>query len=290
MQQYIKTKPQNLIRVSRIVTIHYHEFGPSFVFSGEKHDFWELVYVDKGTVRIRRDEDEITLTQGQLLFHRPNEFHTIRSLDSSPNVFVISFTCRSEAMRFFVRYQATLNKTLKSFLESIIREANNTYVIPKNAPELACLERRPNAPLGGEQMIQMYLQQLLIFLLRTMDQPKITPLFPKPEASLHPLVAAVQSYLEERLHEQLRMEDICTQFGYSRSYLNKLFQSELGVTPLVYATYRKFEKSKALLRETPLNIAQIAAGLGFESPQYFSRVFKRCTGMTPTEFKNRAHV
>ena len=107
MQQYIKTKPQNLIRVSRIVTIHYHEFGPSFVFSGEKHDFWELVYVDKGTVRIRRDEDEITLTQAQLLFHRPNEFHTIRSLDSSPNVFVISFTCRSEAMRFFARYQAT---------------------------------------------------------------------------------------------------------------------------------------------------------------------------------------
>ena len=82
------------------------------------------------------------------------------------------------------------------------------------------------------------------------------------------------------------MVDICQKFGYSRSYLNKLFQSELGVTPLVYATYRKIEKSKALLRETPLNIAQIAAGLGFESPQYFSRVFKRCTGMTPTAYRN----
>jgi AraC-like DNA-binding protein len=290
MRQYIKTKPQNLIRVSRIVTIHYHEFGPSFVFSGEKHDFWELVYVDKGTVRIRRDEEEVTLTQGQILFHRPNEFHTIRSQNSSPNIFIISFTCRSEAMRFFERYQATLDKTLKSFLDSIIREAKGTYIIPTNSPELALLEHRPNAPLGGEQMIQMYLQQLLIFLLRTMDQPKSTPLFPKPEASLHPLVASIQTHLEANLHRQIRMEDLCAEFGYSRSYLNKLFQAELGMTPVVYATYRKIEKSKALLRETPLNIAQIAAGLGFESPQYFSRVFKRCTGMTPTESKNRAYV
>lgn len=291
MKQYIKTKPQNLIRVSRIVTIHYHEFGPSFVFSGEKHDFWELVYVDKGTVRIRRDAEEITLTQGQILFHHPNEFHAIRSQNSSPNIFIISFTCRSEAMRFFERYRATLDKTLKGFLDSILREANNTYIIPKNAPELACLERKPNAPLGSEQLIQMYLQQLLIFLLRTIDRPKNTrQLLQRPKVQLHPLVVTMQAFLEDNLPRQIRMEDLCVQFGYSRSYLNKLFQSELGMTPMAYVTYRRIEKSKAMLRETQLNIAQIAAELAFESPQYFSRVFKRCTGMTPTEFKNLAHV
>ena len=47
---YFKTQPQNIFNVTKIVTIHYFEFDKSFVFKGEKHDLWELVYVDKGRV------------------------------------------------------------------------------------------------------------------------------------------------------------------------------------------------------------------------------------------------
>ena len=289
MPRYIKTKPKTLIHIPRIVTIHYYEFGPSFVFTGEKHNFWELVYVDKGTVRIRRDEDEINLHQGEILFHRPNEFHAIRSLNSSPNIFIISFTCPSEAMCCFERYHTSLDKTLKTFLSSIIREAESTYILPQNAPELAKLERRADAPLGSEQLIQMYLQQLLIFLLRSMDKPE-TVIFPQKEALNHPLIEAVQAYLESRIDETVRVEELCAEFGYSRSYLSRLFLAETGTSPAAYATRLKIDRAKAMIRETKLNITQISAELGFESPQYFSRVFKRCTGMTPTEFKNRAHV
>lgn len=288
--EYIKIKPKTVVNVSGIVTIHYYEFGPSFVFQGESHDFWEMVYVDKGRVQIRRDQEQIVLEQGQVVFHKPNEFHSVQALDSAPNLFVVSFSCRSEAMAYFEKYQTQLDRTLKSYVSAIIREAEQTYIIPKNDTELKKLERKENAPLGGEQLIKTYLEQLLLFLLRGMTRKEEPVLIPQKEAEKNPLVQAVLGYLAERVEETVRIEGVCQEFGYSRSYLSRVFQAETGQTLAACATRMKVAKAKQLIRESDMNFAQISARLSFENPQYFSRVFKRCTGMTPTEFKNRAHV
>ena len=68
--------------------MHYYEFDQTFHFKGEKHDFWEMIYVDKGSVEIQSDDDIIILNQGELAFHAPNEFHSVKAKDSSPNFFV----------------------------------------------------------------------------------------------------------------------------------------------------------------------------------------------------------
>ena len=78
-------------------------------------------------------------------------------------------------------------------------------------------------------------------------------------------------------------------FGYSKSFLSRLFREHTGESLASFATAKKMEHAKDLLRQDGLNIAQIAAQLSFESPQYFARAFKRQYGMTPTEFKKRAH-
>lgn len=288
--EYIKIKPKTVLNISSIVTIHYYEFGQSFVFQGESHDFWEMVYVDKGRVQIRRDREQIVLEQGQVVFHRPNEFHSIQALDSAPNFFVVSFTCQSDAMAYFERYQTQLDRTLKSYLSAIIREAEQTYVIPKNDTELKKLERKEDAPLGGEQLIKTYLEQLLLFLLRSITKKGETGVFPQKEPEKNPLVQAILGYLGERVEETVRIEDICAEFGYSRSYLSRVFQAETGETLAACAMAMKVDRAKRLIRETDMNFSQISARLSFENPQYFSRVFKRHTGMTPSEFKNRAHV
>ena len=287
---YVKTRPKTVIGISRIVTIHYFEFGPNFVFCGERHDFWEMVYVDKGAVRVCRDEEELTLRQGELLFHEPDEFHAIRSLDSAPNFFVITFSCSSPAMEYFKKYRAHLNKEMKAYLASIISEAERTYVIPKNDPDLKELKRKENAPLGGEQLIKTYLEQLLIFLLRTFTSGDSLASFPQKETQTDTLVEAIKAYLAQRVEENVRLEDISSEFDYSRSFLNKRFRDKTGKSLAAYAMQLKIEEAKRLIRETDRNFAQISEQLSFENPQYFSRVFKRCTGMTPTEFRNRAHI
>ena len=283
--EYVKTQPLNTINVSKIVTIHYYEFDKNFVFNGEEHDFWEMVYIDKGRVQIQRDEETLVLTQGELIFHKPNEFHSIKAVDSAPNFFVISFVCNSPAMAYFKKYQTQLNKQLSSFISSILSEAEKTYIIPKNDPSLKKLNKKSTVAVGGEQLIKTYLEQLLILLVREITEKGTHSLFPNKSSMEHHLIAKAKEFISECLEENFRVDDLCFTLGYSKSYLSRIFQAQTGNTLAAYAVHVKIEKAKSLIREDNLNFSQISDKLSFDNPQYFSRVFKRITGMTPTEFK-----
>lgn len=282
---YIKTQLQSIINISKIVTIHYYEFDKSFVFGGERHDFWEMVYVDTGRVQIRRDDEELTLSQGEIIFHRPNEFHSIRSLDSSPNFFVVSFVCTSPAMVYFEKYHTLLDRTLKPFISSVIKEAESTYVIPKNDPHLRRLEKKEDAAIGGEQLIKIYLEELLILLMRKATEKSESSLFPSKESMENHLVLAAKGFIEENVERSFRVGDLCAALGCSKSYLSRLFREQTASTPASYAVKCKIKRARQLIRDGNLNFSEISDRLAFDNPQYFSRVFKRITRMTPTEFK-----
>lgn len=282
---YIKTQIKNVINISKIVTIHYYEFDHNFSFDGECHDFWEMVYVDRGSVEIKRDNSLITLNQGEIVFHKPNEFHSIRALNSSPNFFVISFVCNSPIMKYFKKYQTTLDKNLRAFISSILKESDAVYNIPKNSPDLKKLERKNAAPIGGEQLIKTYLEQLLILLVRNITKTGTVDLFPSKESMENHLVTKIKEYIESHAESTIRIDDICEEFGYCKSYLSKLFRAQCGETLADYAIKVKIRKARQMIREGALNFSQISARLNFDNPQYFSRVFRRVTGMSPTEFK-----
>ena len=94
-------KPTEIKRpvcVDRVVTVHYFEYSSSYCFEGEKHDFWEFVYVDKGEVDVIAGGRQLRLGRGNLLFHPPGEFHALRATGgSAPNLVVVSFFCEGEA-------------------------------------------------------------------------------------------------------------------------------------------------------------------------------------------------
>lgn len=73
----------------------------SFYFPGESHPFWEFVCVDKGEVTIGAGDRSFVLTRGQIVFHRPDEFHWVRAGGkAAPNLIVISFSTGSPLMDF----------------------------------------------------------------------------------------------------------------------------------------------------------------------------------------------
>lgn len=71
---YVKTTLQHSIDIDAIITLHYFEYMKNFEFKGESHNFWEFLYVDKGTVAVRADDTWTTLYTGDIIFHQPNEF------------------------------------------------------------------------------------------------------------------------------------------------------------------------------------------------------------------------
>lgn len=283
---YVKTELKNIVNVSKIVTIHYYEFDKNFIFNGEEHDFWEMVYIDKGKVAVCSDNNENILSQGEIIFHKPNEFHSIRAIDSAPNFFVISFVCKSPAMVYFEKYKTILNKTLKPFISSILKEAENTFVIPKNDPLLKKLNKKERAIIGGEQLIKTYLEQLLILLIRDITNQKDIDVFPSKDSLETHLITMAKKYIEDGADKPFRINDLCDYLGYSKSYLSKLFHEQTGTSLAHFSINYKIQKAKQLIRQGDLNFTQISDSLSFDNPQYFSRVFKRITGMTPSEFKN----
>ena len=80
---YVKTTLQHSIDIDAIITLHYFEYMKNFEFKGESHNFWEFLYVDKGTVAVRADDTWTTLYTGDIIFHQRNEFHAIKSIASA---------------------------------------------------------------------------------------------------------------------------------------------------------------------------------------------------------------
>lgn len=101
INKYVKTPLSSSINVKAIYTIHYFKYGQKFAFEGEKHNFWEFVYIDSGKVRITADDKEFDLTQGEAYFHKPDEYHSIRTDNRFANSVILSFDCLSPAMRAF---------------------------------------------------------------------------------------------------------------------------------------------------------------------------------------------
>ncbi len=78
--------------------------------------------------------------------------------------------------------------------------------------------------------------------------------------------------------------------AYSKAYLSKIFKAYCGYSMGEYLILLKIEKAKQLIREKEFNFTQISDMLAFSNPLYFSRVFRRVTGMSPREYLNSVKI
>ena len=290
MRTYFQHKLSNLISINKIVTIHYFEFQKDFQSGGESHDFWELVYAEQESLLCTADGKEIRLEQGEILFHKPNEFHTLAANGiNPPNVFILSFVCKSESIRFFENKKITLSPHLAKFIYSILEEGKRTFDIPYSDPNLKKMKLLPSPTLGGEQLIKNYLEIFLINLLREQTETEHgnSSFLPWKELSTKP-IEDVTAYLKENVYAALSIDDICQKTAYSRAYLFRIFKAKTGKTIMRYFTELKIYQAKQLLRENRLSVGEIAEKLAFSSPDYFIKTFKRLTGLTPRAYKKRS--
>jgi YesN/AraC family two-component response regulator len=100
------------------------------------------------------------------------------------------------------------------------------------------------------------------------------------------LVKAVALYLQENYRQPYSLERLAATFGCKPAYLLRLYRKATGSTPTQDMIRLRIEKAKRLLLgHSQLEVKQVAAAVGYEDPLYFSRLFKRETGLNPSAFK-----
>jgi len=265
------------------------EFSKNFAYEGERHDFWEMVYIDKGEMICTADKNRFILKSGEMTFHKPNEFHNLSGDNSvSPNVSIITFECRSRAMKYFDGKIFKLDAEEKGLLSLLFSEGLACFRLEDEHDPLLqnmiCLE---NAPLGGSQAVKNLLEFFLIRLARRTDavSKKMRRSYLIDGVDIPRSVKEIVDLLSANLCCRLTVSDIAERLGRSESAVKQSFSEHFGQGVIHYYNALKITEAKRLIREGRYNVSQISDILAFDNPQYFSKCFKKFTGRTPTEYK-----
>lgn len=281
---------QNIV-IESLISVHYFEYTSDFHFEGEVHNFWEFLYVDKGEVEVTAGDSTFILKKGDIIFHKPMEFHSLWANGiSAPNLIVIAFICNSESMKFFENKILKIGNAENNLLAQILIEARAAFKSQLNDPYLAKLEKREVVTFGAEQLIKICLEQLLILLIRNRDRPAEKLVSYLKEKKDNDIMNKIICYLENNVSENLTLDDVCYTNLIGRSKLQKMFRERTGGGVMEYFYNLKIEAAKQLIREGTHNFTEISRNLGFASIHYFSRRFKTITGMTATEYASSVKV
>ncbi|MBD2871699.1 AraC family transcriptional regulator [Paenibacillus arenilitoris] len=282
------------LAVRNLISFHYFEFAKGYVFEGEQHDFWELLYVDKGSVEVRADDRTHQLEQGMIIFHKPGEFHTVEvgQRHKPPNLFVLSFECASPCMARLENVIARLGTNERNLLSLLLQEGFHSFEPPYDNSQTHELVRRDGAPFASEQAMRNYLEMLLIRLIRQRDdadrQAARKPASFQTEKAEQQTAERIIAFMREHLSEQLTLDRLCKELHLGKSRLKEIFQAQAGIGAMDYFKQLKIEEAKTLIREQQYNFTEIAAMLGYGSIHYFSRDFKKATGMPPSDYARTA--
>ncbi len=274
------------ITINGVYTIHYFKYGRNFTYKGEKHNFWELVYLDSGHATIVADKNSFILNQGEAFLHKPNQFHNIFTDCNFANSVIISFDCSNKALRELADKILVFDDYEKTLLNKIVHETKNTFSDKLNDIYLVKMSKKNKSPYGGEQIIRNNIELLFVSLIRRLREDVKNNKEAQITHCSDKIVESVCNILSEKLDQAspISLDEICYRLGFSKSYVKVQFKKKTGTSVIQYYISLKIDKAKKLLSQQKYTITEISDMLGFNSVYYFSRQFKLNTDMSPTEY------
>ena len=280
---------ERVFNIEKIITLFYMELSKNFHHDGEQHDFWEMVYIDKGEMFCTADKNRFILKSGEMTFHKPNEFHNLSGNNAvAPNVSIITFQCHSRAMKHFEGKIFRLNAEEKGLLSMLFTEGLSCYQLEdERNPLLQRLEKIEPSPFGSSQMTKNLLEVFLIKLCRHTDvvtkSMRQSYVIDGVDVPYH--VKEILDFLHDNVYGKITVADVARYVGKSESTVKQQFALYRKSGIMKYYNGLKIKEARRLIREGKYNMTQIADMLHFDNPQYFSKCFKSYTNMTPREYK-----
>ena len=147
-------------------------------------------------------------------------------------------------------------------------------------------KKKDDIPFGAQKLLTLYLEELLIHVIRryTMAHYSASAGIYDSCQSTSETCRNIIHYLEQHIRESMTINEISKSNMIGRSQLQKLFRDQYQCGVIEFFSRMKIDFAKQLIRENDMNFTQISDFLGYSSIHYFSRQFKKLSGMTPTEY------
>ena len=262
------------IEIQKILGYYYRLRTENYCFHGERHDFFELTYVDTGELETEVDGTLYRLKEKDLMIYGPGQFHTqYTDEEHRASYITILFDMRNlTPVEREVWYDALINRVfhydqkINTLLKAFVRES--TTGIPYMNSLMLCL-----------------LTETIIRLLQgTYASPMAPASSTAHQSAMDELFDRIIAYIDDNIYDPLTIPEICEHFSLSRSALQLLFKNSVDQSPKKYINDKKLERSCQMLLENRYTISEISLRLGYSSIHYFSKSFNMKYHMSPSEF------
>lgn len=271
---YIECPVPGSVEITSVFTAFTIQFDKNYSFDGESHDFWEIVCVTDGKVAVTADNDVYTLGSGQMIFHKPMEFHRIRSEGgTSPTVYIFSFAA-SDMPAMKTRVYAMDDEKIDIVKKLMAQRA----AIFGNAHKSGKLDIQPDKELEARMFIKR-LEYLVLSAIVTGETEEL-----KEKSRGAQSYRIIVEAMKNNLDKSISVKDIAEMCNMSVSNVKRVFTKYSGMGVIEYFNRLKVDRAKKLLSEG-LSIKETSLRLGFENQNYFSTMFKRIDGISPGKYK-----
>ena len=249
-------------------------FPASYRYENHAHPEVEIDYVNSGCCVMAVEEEIVTLWPGDCILIQPWAKH-LYMVD-------VAKSCSITQLIYSVRIPEDYSTALACF------DRSDPYFVVSDCEQLCrMLESiRYFHKKGGKDeyartQMDFFMIQLFTLISVLLKGKKL--LTDEGGGKL----GLVLEHINARLQYDINLEELAAELGMSSRYIRKIFAQQLGVSCSGYITALRMEKAKTILQESEKGITEVAALTGYNSSQYFCRVFKKYAGMTPAEFRGR---
>lgn len=239
-----------------------------------RRDF-QLIYVASGKAHFHFGEEERIVTAGHIVLYRPKEPQKYEYYGKDQTqVFWVHFT-GNDVTNTLRSYGITDNKKVFYCGSSL----DNQNLFRKMINELQMSKE------NYAEMLEMYLRQIFI----TMQRAFIGTI-KKEKARVVDKIEKATVYFNENYSQEINIDEYAEQMHVSVSWFIRNFRESTGLTPMQYILSKRIYNAEILLQDPSYNVSEISRVVGYDNPLYFSRIFKKAKGLSPSEYRKSLEV
>lgn len=245
------------------------------------HPELEFFLVEKGNPSYFVNGSDIDLKEGECLFVNSKLPHYGYSKDGEDSTYLV--------LVFHPSLLSACPEVSETFINPLKENSDLPFLLlPKDKTvrlydEMKKMfEELQKKDTGYQLMVLSHLYAFWAEFLSLKGQEKNIQAAPSTKTHL---LQKMLTYIYTHYSEKITLDDIASSASLSSGYVNHLFKDLLHLSPMSYLLACRIEKSEELLRDYSQDITQISEAVGFESPSYFTEMFKRQKGYSPREYR-----